>query len=77
MCFMRIVSDVLGQFCYAMNATSTLEYVQLIQEAAHFILERLGPAKIALVLGSGLGPFVDYLTDTKEIDFKVHDACAR
>ena len=53
-----------------MHAKNTAEYVQFIQEAADFILARLGPAKIALVLGSGLGPFVDYLTGTKELDFK-------
>jgi purine-nucleoside phosphorylase len=53
-----------------MRATNSVEYVQCIQEAADFILKELGPAKIALVLGSGLGPFVDFLTETKEVDFK-------
>ena len=53
-----------------MHATTIAEYVQFVQEAADFVLEKLGPAKIALVLGSGLGPFVDYLTETKEVDFR-------
>jgi purine-nucleoside phosphorylase len=34
------------------------------------ILQRLGTAKIALVLGSGLGPFVDYMQDTRELDYR-------
>ncbi len=52
-----------------MHARSTAEYLQFVQEAADFVLTHLGPAKIALVLGSGLGPFVGYLTDTKQVDF--------
>jgi purine-nucleoside phosphorylase len=52
-----------------MDAKSVGEYVACAQEAAEFIVARLGPAKIALVLGSGLGPFVDYLSETRELDF--------
>lgn len=35
------------------------EYLKHIGEAASFIQSKLGTAKIALVLGSGLGPFVE------------------
>lgn len=53
-----------------MNATSTQQYLDMVKEASDFIIGRLGTAKIALVLGSGLGPFVGYLTDVKEVPFK-------
>ena len=52
-----------------MEARSTADYLRAIQEAGDFVQGRLGPSKIALVLGSGLGPFTDYLTDQKVLDF--------
>ena len=53
-----------------MNSSDTVEYQNAISEAGEFIKSKLGVAKIALVLGSGLGPFVENLIDTKELDFK-------
>lgn len=47
-----------------MRSSSQTDYLDKIEEAASCI-RQLGTAKIALVLGSGLGPFVDYLKDTK------------
>ena len=44
--------------------------MQRFQAAAETIRQRVGEAEIGVILGSGLGDYVDALQDAKYIDYK-------
>lgn len=46
------------------------ELMQRFQAAAETIRQRVGEAEIGVILGSGLGDYVDALQDAKYIDYK-------
>ena len=46
------------------------ETMQRFQAAAETIRQRVGEAEIGVILGSGLGDYVDALQDAKYIDYK-------
>ena len=46
------------------------EWMQKYQAAADFIRERVGDAEIGIVLGSGLGDYVEALEDGKSVAYK-------
>ena len=46
------------------------ELMQRFQQAAETIRSRVGEAEIGVILGSGLGDYVDALQDAKYIDYK-------
>ena len=46
------------------------ELMQRFQAAAETIRQRVGEAEIGVILGSGLGDYVDALEDAKYIDYK-------
>ena len=62
--------NVYTQSKMMMEDTHMQDYMNKLHTAAEYIREKVGEAEIGVILGSGLGDYVEALEDAKYVDYK-------
>ena len=62
--------NVYTQSKMMMEDTHMQDYMNKLNTAAEYIREKVGEAEIGVILGSGLGDYVEALEDAKYVDYK-------